>query len=262
MEKMQSLFSELVEIMQRLRSPGGCPWDREQTQNSLKPFLIEETYEVIEAIEEKNPEKLKEELGDLLYQILFHAQISAEKSDFGIQEVLEHSIAKMKRRHPHVYGNLELKDTAAVLANWEDIKRKEKTHPRTIFDGIPVHLPALVRAHRVQERVSRVGKEEYNLPSTWKKLEGKIKKLQKLLSPNETVSSPKNPAANRPAVIEEKTKSTIPLEEKEYYLGEILFLLVYLARLLKIDPEEALRQATCRFTAEFQKEEHPPGNKD
>jgi len=250
--KVENLFAELVGIMRRLRNPGGCPWDREQTNESLKPFLIEETYEVMEAIEEQNSEKFKEELGDLLYQIIFHAQIASEKGDFSIEGVLSHSITKMKRRHPHVFGTVELKDSAEVLANWEEIKKEEeKERSRTIFDGIPVHLPALIRAHRVQERVSRVGKEEDNVLKIWEKLYERIEKFQKLIFGKEITS---RVAPSNIANLMEEEKSSIPLEEKEYYLGEILFLLVHLARLLKLDPEEALRQAICRFIAGFQEE--------
>ena len=155
---MSQNWDRLVEIMDTLRGEAGCPWDKKQTRDSLKPYLIEEAYEVREAIEEKDAMKLKEELGDLLYQILFHARISKEESEFDIEDVLSASCEKMVRRHPHVFGDKKADSAEEVLKQWEEIKKGEKGNDRkSILEGVPAHLPALLRAHQLQARAARVG---------------------------------------------------------------------------------------------------------
>jgi len=156
---MKDNFPSLVELIARLRGPEGCPWDRKQTAESVMPFLIEECYEVVDALDEGSPDKVKEELGDLLFQIVFHARIAEEQGRFTISDVIDANVEKMTRRHPHVFGDARLNTDREVLANWEEIKKKEKGHEerKSILEGIPKHLPSLLRAHSLQERAARVG---------------------------------------------------------------------------------------------------------
>ena len=227
------LFGELVKIMRRLRGEDGCPWDRAQTIESLKPFLIEECYEVIEAIEEGNPHKIQEELGDLLFQIIFLAQIGQEEGNFDISQILTTVSQKMVRRHPHVFSDGTAKDASEVLAKWEEIKRTEEGKDKkngifsSVLDGIPKGLPGMSYAHRVQEKVSRVGFD-------WKKLEEVMGKL------DEEVSEFHEALGNGDR---EKCKSEF---------GDLLFTMINISRFLRFDPEEALRKATKRFIARFQ----------
>lgn len=155
-----SSFEELVSIMKLLQAPGGCPWDREQTHDSLKPYLIEEAYEAIEAIDSGSDERLAEELGDVLLQVVFHAEIADREGRFTIEDVVQSIIDKLKRRHPHVFGEAIAEDSAQVIKNWEEIKRREKREKKeggSVLDGLPRDLPALIKARRIQEKVSRVG---------------------------------------------------------------------------------------------------------
>ena len=156
---MSKRFNNLLKIMSRLRGKKGCPWDKEQTTESLKPFLIEEAYEVIEAIDEKSPEKMKEELGDLLLQVVFHAQLAKEKKEFDMEDILETLEEKLIRRHPHVFGDASYEDAKEVLVQWEKIKKEEKANSKreSMLDSVPKELPALLRAHRLQDKASRVG---------------------------------------------------------------------------------------------------------
>src|SRR5262250_1537425 len=153
------LFQRLLDIMKRLREPGGCPWDREQTRASLKPFLIEEAYEALEAIESGRSAPLREELGDLLFQVVFHARLAEELAEFTMADLLEQLIAKMVRRHPHVFGDASVGTATEALAQWEAIKQREaddRGQHRSILDGVPRAMPALLRAQRVQSKASRV----------------------------------------------------------------------------------------------------------
>ena len=156
---MSTKFEQLKRVMGHLRGSDGCPWDREQTHHSLRPYLIEETYEVLEAIDGVDDRKLAEELGDLLLQIVFHSQIAQEEGRFSIEDVIAGIIEKLKRRHPHVFGDKRVKNSRDVLIGWEKIKHQEakKKKGSSILDGVPRELPALLKAHRVQEKVSRVG---------------------------------------------------------------------------------------------------------
>jgi tetrapyrrole methylase family protein/MazG family protein len=220
-------FYQLVSIFARLRAPGGCPWDRVQNHQTLTPYLIEEAYEVIEAIEEKDSEKLKEELGDLLGQVLFHAQIAAEAGRFGIDDVIERHASKMKHRHPHVFADTKVRNAKEVLLNWEEIKYKEKKHQRrSALDGIPRSLPALLKAHRMQDKAARLGFD-------WEHIDGAFDKL------NEEM--------------EEFTRAYSKGDKREIKeeLGDILFSLVNLARFLNIDPEDALRMTSQKFSDRF-----------
>jgi tetrapyrrole methylase family protein/MazG family protein len=223
----ENSFYNLVKIFSRLRAPGGCPWDRVQNHQTLTPYLIEEAYEVIEAIEEKDDEKLKEELGDLLGQVLFHAQIAAERGKFGIDDVIQRHAAKMTHRHPHVFADTKVKDAKEVLLNWEEIKYKEKKHQRrSALDGIPRSLPALLKAHRMQDKAARLGFD-------WEHVDGAFDKLNEEMEEFTRAYS----QGNKREIKEE--------------LGDILFSLVNLARFLNIDPEDALRLTSQKFSDRF-----------
>lgn len=223
---MPDRFAKLVKIMERLRGDDGCPWDKEQTPESLKPFLIEEAYEVIEALDEKDSAKLKEELGDLLYQILFHAQIAKEKGEFDINGILDASIEKMTRRHPHVFGDKKARDSKEVLVHWEETKKKEKRNRKSVLEGVPKELPALLRAHQLQSRAARVGFD-------WKKIDQVFDKVE------EEISEFKEAYRNKER------------ERMEDELGDIFFSLVNVARFLEVNPEDALRSAIGRFITRF-----------
>lgn len=225
---MSSDFSDLVALMTMLRGPGGCPWDRKQTTESLKPFLVEECYEVIDALDEGSPDKIREELGDLLFQIIFHARLAEEKGQFTISDVIRAIIEKMTRRHPHVFGDARLGTDKEVLANWEEIKKQEKGYGerKSILEGIPRHLPSLLRAHSLQERAARVGFD-------WRRIEEALPKL------DEEITEFKESL---------KTKDAEGIEEE---LGDIFFMLVNISRFLGINPEEALRKTISKFIYRF-----------
>jgi len=221
-------FSQLINLMARLRGPAGCPWDREQTPESLKPFLIEECYEVIEALDEGSPDKVKEELGDLLHFIIFHARIAEEQGAFTIQDVAGTIVDKMTRRHPHVFGGEKVSTSGEVLANWEEIKKKEKAHQKrtSILDGVPQGMPALLRAHGIQKRAARVGFDWNELDEALPKLDEEIAEFKESL----------------------KTKDATAIEEE---LGDIFFTLVNISRFLEINPEDALRKTISKFIHRF-----------
>jgi tetrapyrrole methylase family protein/MazG family protein len=227
-------FDDLVTLMAKLRSPDGCPWDRKQTPESLKPFLIEECYEVIEALDEGSPDKVKEELGDLLFQIIFHARIAEEQGLFTIRDVIASNIEKMTRRHPHVFGDARLSTDREVLANWEEIKKKEKGYEdrKSILEGVPKHLPSLLRAHSLQERASRVGFD-------WSRIDEALPKL------DEEMAEFKDSLDRKDA------------EGIEEELGDIFFMLVNISRFLGVNPEDALRKTISKFIQRFRYiEEH------
>ena len=224
-----SLFDRLVEIMAMLRSPAGCPWDRAQDSTSLKPYLLEEAYEVLEAIEEGTPHKLKDELGDLLFQVIFHAQLARERGDFDIYDILAGTIAKMTRRHPHVFGSAAASTPKEALQNWEEIKRQEKTanQATSVLDGVPRQLPSLLRAQRLQDKAARVGFDWPDIAQVWEKLSEELRELRASMDRH-----------NRVEIAEE--------------LGDVLFVLVNLARWLEINPDEALHNTSMKFIQRFQ----------
>jgi tetrapyrrole methylase family protein/MazG family protein len=216
-----------VEIMDRLRSKGGCPWDKKQTRESLKPFLIEETYEVLEAIAEKEPAKLKEELGDLLYQILFHSQISKEDGEFDIEDVLTACIEKMTRRHPHVFGDVRAENADEVLRQWEAIKKAEKGEERkSVLEGVPAHLPALLRAQQLQGRAARVGFDWEHADQVFSKVKEEMGEFEEAF----------------------RAKDHKNMEEE---LGDLLFALVNIGRFIEVNPEDALRKSISKFISRF-----------
>lgn len=228
MSNTRSSFDELVAIMTRLRGEGGCPWDRAQTHETLKPYLIEEAYEIIEALDQGDDQELKEELGDLLLQVVFHAQMAAEEGRFDIEEVIQTNIQKLRRRHPHVFGNVTVTGPEEVRDNWEQIKQKEKGGKRSLLDGIPKSLPALLRARRVQQRASGVGFD-------WQRVEEVLEKVREEVEELQAVCAEQNRARAR--------------EE----LGDLLFSLVNLSRFLDVNPEDALQQTVDRFMRRFRR---------
>ncbi|MFY9271291.1 MAG: nucleoside triphosphate pyrophosphohydrolase [Candidatus Manganitrophaceae bacterium] len=230
---MSKAFDQLVVLMERLRSETGCPWDRAQTPESLKPFLIEEAYEVLEAIESGKAEPLCEELGDLLFQVLFHAQIAAERKQFDIEAVLKRSHEKMTRRHPHVFSPEKTTsppiDGKTVLARWEEMKKKERGNQsrKSALEGIPNQLPALLRAHQIQARAARVGFDWKTIEPVFDKVEEELEELRVAMA--------------------EGVPSRIEAE-----LGDLLFAVVNAGRFLNVNAEDALRGTIRRFTDRFQ----------
>ena len=221
----RSLY-KLAEITARLRAENGCPWDREQDSMSLRKYLVEETYEVVDAIESKKPDKIVEELGDLLYQIYAHSQIAAEAGLFTVDDVAEGIIAKLIRRHPHVFGNETISTGEDVANRWENIKKGEKNGKESILDGVPSHLPALLKAFRSQEKASRIGFDWTDVNDVEKKLDEEVNEFREAIR-----------GADAAHIFEE--------------FGDILFTLVNLARFMKIDPEDALQQSTKKFIERF-----------
>jgi tetrapyrrole methylase family protein/MazG family protein len=218
-------FSKLCEIVTQLRAPDGCPWDREQTNESLLPALIEEAYEVAGAVRAEDDANFREELGDLLLLIIMHAEIAREAKRFNIQNVLSDVTKKLVRRHPHVFGKSDARDSGAVLKQWESIKRAEKTR-RHYLDGLPAALPALVRAQKAQSKAARVNFD-------WSELRDVIAKIEEELA---------------------ETKSAITSQDRQAIgdeIGDLLFAVVNLARKCNLDAESALQSATDKFVARF-----------
>ncbi len=229
--------------MAQLRSPAGCPWDKEQDFNSLKPMLVEETYEVLEAIDNRDFEGLSEELGDLLLHIVFNAQLAREAGHFDVNTVLDGIAEKLIRRHPHVFGNEQAGTAEEVLKNWEAIKAQEKAlklknrtpEQRSLLEGIPTKLPALHEAHQIASRAARVGFD-------WPDVEGIFEKLQ------EEVIELKEVIAEGNGDNDQDLK-TARLEDE---LGDVMFVIVNIARYLRIDSESALKRANRKFKKRFQ----------
>ena len=224
---MKKSFEDLVELSKYLRSPQGCPWDREQTLNTLRTFILEEAQEVIQAIELNDREELKEELGDLLYQILFTAQICNEVGKFTVEDVVNQLYYKLVRRHPHVFGEEKAKDAEEAVKRWHGEKLKEKSRKRNLLQ-IPRSLPSLLRAQRVGEKASQVGFDWEKTQDVIKKVKEELGELQKAIQTNE--------------------QNVI---EKEW--GDLIFSLVNLARFLKIDAEVSAHKAIDVFIERFQR---------
>jgi tetrapyrrole methylase family protein/MazG family protein len=229
-ESAGTLFEDLLEIMARLRGEGGCPWDREQTRASLKPYLIEEAYEAVHALDGDSVDALVEELGDVLFQVVFHAQIGRERGEFGMPELLRRLNAKMVRRHPHVFAGGTVADAGEALAQWERIKRAEPRadgRPRSALDGLARSLPALLRAQRLQAKAGRAGFDWADWRGAWAKAGEELQEVGAALE-----------SGDRERIREE--------------LGDLLFALVNVARLLDLDAEDSLRRAADKFTRRFQ----------
>jgi len=231
--KAAEAIERLLEVMRRLRAPDGCPWDREQTHDSLKSDLIEEAYEVIDAIEGGNVSHLEEELGDLLLQVVFHSQISEENGHFEFSDVANAIIDKLERRHPHVFGEVQVSGTGEVLQNWDAIKKAEKKDgdkPGSIVDGIPRHLPALQKAHQIQKRAARAGFDWEHIDAVFDKLHEEIDELKEAINRN-----------HEPDIRDE--------------LGDLLFSVVNVSRFLGHNPEELLNHNIKKFVSRFQRVE-------
>jgi MazG family protein len=236
---MSKSFDELMETMRKLRAPGGCPWDREQTHSSLAPYLLEECYETFEAIEkaekENDKEPLKEELGDVLLQVVFHSVIAEEKGDFTIDDIIKNITEKLILRHPHVFGDENLKTKSEVLQNWDRLKANErekrgKQNHDSVLESIPTSFPALLEALKITKQVAKVGFDWESVDQVFEKLQEEIKELKE--------------------AIEKDEKSKIEEE-----LGDLLFTVVNLARKLEVEPETALKRTNLKFRQRFQKVE-------
>lgn len=245
---MSERFTKLVELMAALRAPQGCPWDRKQTHESLKPYLLEEAYEVLETIDHGDQSKLREELGDVLLQVLFHSQIASEAGAFTIEDVLEILAAKLIRRHPHVFGDrttgTQPVNGEQVLSQWEEIKRAERQAAgaaQSALDGVPKILPALLRAYQTQARAARVGFDWPHNQAGLEQIFGKITEEMTEL----------RDAVAQPGALDHASPDPDARRDVEAELGDLLFSLVNLARFLKVNPEEALRGSTNRFVDRF-----------
>jgi XTP/dITP diphosphohydrolase/ATP diphosphatase len=239
-------LAEAVAIMARLRGPSGCPWDREQTFDSIKKHTLEETYEVFDAIERRNWPDLRDELGDLLLQVLFYAQMASEAGHFTIAEVAGSLNAKLIRRHPHIFAGEKVSDSAAVLRNWEQMKRAEKaasSQPSdSMLDDIPRSMPAMLEASKLGSRAAKVGFDWPDPSGLFDKLQEELAELQEEL-----------PAQGKPQA------STAAMEEE---LGDVLFTAVNLARHLHLDPESALRACNAKFRRRFAAMEAAAGGRE
>ena len=225
-------FQEFVEIVKRLRKE--CPWDREQTNDSIKAATIEEAYEVVEAIDNRDYNELRKELGDLLLHVVFHSTIAEESNHFKLEEVITSIQEKLIRRHPHVFGKTEVEDADHVKRNWETIKIKEGR--KSVTDGVPVNLPALQRAHRLQEKVSKVGFDWENKEDVWKKVIEEIEEMHEIENLKSQILNLKDKVIN---------------EKLENEIGDVLFALVNYSRFLGINPENALRRTNEKFIKRF-----------
>src|SRR5215813_12217923 len=242
---MPATFADLVKLMDRLRSPGGCPWDREQTYATLAPMLLEEAYEAFDALEEARlgrPDDLREELGDLLFQITFFARVANERGEFNIDDVIEQVHEKMVRRHPHVFGDTAANDSAEVLRNWEAIKAEEKRaagkgvdkdNDASILDGVSTRAPALMEAHQISTKVARVGFDWKNVEEIFDKLHEELDELREAMSAH--------------ADSNEEEAHTRVREE----IGDLLFVITNIARRLNVEPEAALKLSNRKFRKRF-----------
>ena len=228
-DNIGQLFEQLVEVVKKLRAPGGCPWDREQTHKSLRPYLVEEVYEVVDSIDRNDYYSMREELGDVLLHIVFHSDIEREQGRFDIGDVIKIVTEKLIRRHPHVFGDTKVENSDEVLHNWENIKlaeRKEKSDDASLLDGIPKSMPALLIAQRMQEKASRIGFDWDNIADVLDKVEEEFEELKELLDSDDK-------------------------DRIEDELGDVFFALSNLARFLNINSEMALRRTNEKFARRF-----------
>lgn len=256
-------FERAVAIMRRLREPGGCPWDREQTFDTIKPFTLEETYEVIEAIDNRDWDELPAELGDLLLQILFYAQMASEENRFNIDEVIERLSTKLVNRHPHVFGDVEANTSADVLRNWEMLKAQEKAKRaaeagrsaddknKSLLSGVSAGLPGLIEAGKISSKAAHVGFEWPRIEGLFEKLAEESDELRAELK-HFPGGEPLPPSARGIA----SSSGEQPLENTlrarlEDEIGDLLFTVVNLARYVRVDPESALKRSNRKFRARF-----------
>jgi MazG family protein len=239
-----SPFETLLQVMAELRGPKGCPWDKKQTHASLTACLLEETYEVLDAIEKGDSRNLKEELGDLLLQVVFHAQIAKEEKQFDIQGVIQSLQEKLVRRHPHVFGDEKVDHADEAIHRWEKIKAAERGVDKSVLSGVPEKLPALLRAYRLGAKASRVGFDWLKLGDVLEKVEEELKELHEEIRKAELEQQkPQRPDA-------EGAGPNVAAVEEE--LGDLLFALSQAARFLKINPEDSLRKSTRKFQKRFE----------
>lgn len=230
MSRAQAALERLLEIMERLRGPNGCPWDREQTLSSLRPYVLEETYEVLEAIDLGDPKEHCEELGDLLLQIVFQAQLAREEGHFDFADVAEAISNKLVSRHPHVFGDAQVRTAEGVLKQWAVLKREEKRKKgggKSVLEGVPREMPALARADRLTEKASRIGFDWPDAKGARDKVAEELSELDLAVKSGEK-------------------------EEIEHELGDVLFAVANLGRKLAVAPEEALRKTVGRFIRRFE----------
>lgn len=221
-------FEELVQLMTTLRGPNGCPWDRKQTLASLKPFIVEESYEVVEAIDRDDREGLEEELGDFLLQAVFAAEITREEGSFTIADVITTIYEKLVRRHPHVFGDVEAKDAEQVLVNWEKLKNEErKAENKSVLAGVPQSLPALLKASRLTEKAARVGFDWRRAEDVFDKIDEEVHELRAAVSRGD------------PQMIHDE-------------IGDLLLTIANIARKLDVNAEEALQSANRKFRRRFE----------
>src|SRR6185436_2952861 len=239
---MPATFDDLIKLMEKLRSAEGCPWDREQTYATLAPMLLEEAYEAFEAVEEARegrPNELRDELGDLLFQIVFYAQVANERGDFTIEDVTGAIHSKMVRRHPHVFGDTSADDTATVLRNWEVMKAEERRaagkseREESLLNGVSSKAPALMEAHQLSTKAARVGFDWQRVEDIFAKLEEEIGELRAAIQTHATSNS--------------KADHTLVREE----IGDLLFAATNIARHLSIEPEAALKLTSRKFRRRF-----------
>jgi ATP diphosphatase len=258
-------FERAVGIMHRLRAPGGCPWDREQTFDSIKPYTLEETYEVLEAIETRDWPELTGELGDLLLQVLFYSEMAQEAGYFSINDVLDRLSNKLVGRHPHVFGEVKADTPAEVLRNWEALKAEEKKqrlaagggkaakeedHPESVLSGISSKVPALLEAYKISSRAAHIGFEWPNIEGLFDKLREETKELREELKqyPEGGPRPPNRGIAGARAIdVPDELRGRIEDE-----VGDLFFVLVNIARYLALDPESALRKTNRKFRSRFQ----------
>lgn len=229
LEQVKSEFGRLVQIMEQLRGEDGCPWDREQTYESLRQYLLEETYEVLELIDSKKYDELKNELGDLLLQVIFQAKIAEEERRFTILDVLKKINQKLINRHSNVFGDVIVRNAEEQTVNWEKMKKNEDKD-RSVIDGVPKQLSALLRANRMQAKAATVGFDWENAQQVWEKVEEELTELKQSIN-----------ASNQ--------------EEIEMEFGDLLFALVNLSRFIRVNPEDALRKSIEKFSDRFRQME-------
>jgi len=219
-------FARLVEIMARLRAPDGCPWDREQTFDTIKPYLLEETYEVMDSIDDRDWDGLADELGDLLLQVVFFSQMAKEAGHFDVSDAIEAINSKLIRRHPHVFAEGEAKTAEEVVRKWDEIKATEKPRPKGLLAGVPRSLPALMEARQIASRAAGAGFDWNNVEEVLGKLHEELAELDQA----------------------RKVGSAEALQDE---IGDLLFVIVNIARFLKVDPEQALRGTNSKFRRRF-----------
>jgi MazG family protein len=256
-------FERAVSIMARLRGPGGCPWDREQTFDTIKPYTLEEAYEVVEAIDARDWDELRGELGDLLLQVLFYSQMAGEEKHFSIDDVLDRLSSKLVDRHPHVFGDVKADTPGEVLRNWQALKAEEKkkregndsrqtgSHPESVLAGVSATMPSLMEAYKISSRVAHIGFDWPNVEGLFDKLSEETEELRKDLEeypePGPQPESAAGIAGARGVKISPQLRARLEDE-----VGDLLFVLVNIARYLSLDPESALRKTNRKFRRRFE----------